>query len=137
VVTTFSARVSRLADRDTLVRPHEERGNTLIIVTEEAKALLSTIEHPEGTVLRLDPVARDPATEQITLSFAPGEPHGDDQIVEQEGEEVLRIAAPVSEQLNGSTMDVVVQEESENGAKRPSVGIAIIRPPGHEPPVSG
>ena len=106
----------------------------MIIVTEEAKALLSTIEHPEGTVLRLDPVAQDQATEQITLSFAPGEPHGDDQIVEQEGEEVLRIAAPVSEVLNGGTMDVVVQE-SENGAERPSVGIGI-RPPGHEPPVS-
>ena len=108
----------------------------MIIVTEEAKALLGTIEHPEGTVLRLDPVAQDQATEQITLSFAPGEPHGDDQIVEQEGEEVLRIAAPVSELLNGSTMDVVVQEESENGAERPSVGIGI-RPPGHEPPTTG
>ena len=106
----------------------------MIIVTEEAKALLSAIEHPQGTVLRLDPVAQDQATEQITLSFAPGEPHADDQIVEQEGEEVLRIAAPVSELLNGSTMDVVVQE-SENGAERPSVGIGI-RPPGHEPPVS-
>jgi iron-sulfur cluster assembly protein len=111
------------------------KGNTLITVTEEAKALLSTIEHPQGTVLRLDPVAQDPATEQITLSFAPGEPHGDDQVVEQEGEEVLRIAAPVSELLNGSTMDVVVQE-SENGAKSPDVGIGI-RPPGHEPSVGG
>jgi iron-sulfur cluster assembly protein len=108
----------------------------LIIVTEEAKALLGTIEHPEGTVLRLDPVAQDQATEQITLSFAPGEPHGDDQIVEQEGEEVLRIAAPVSELLNGSTMDVVVQEVSENGAESPSVGLGI-RPPGHEPSVGG
>ena len=108
----------------------------MIIVTEEAKALLGTIEHPEGTVLRLDPVAQDQATEQITLSFAPGEPHGDDQIVEQEGEEVLRIAAPVSGLLNGSTMDVMVQEESENGAERPSVVIGI-RPPGHEPPTSG
>ena len=89
----------------------------MIIVTEEAKALLSTIEHPEGTVLRLDPVAHDQATGEITLSFAPGEPHGDDQIVEQEGEEVLRIAAPVSELLNGGTMDVMVQEESENGLR--------------------
>jgi iron-sulfur cluster assembly protein len=108
----------------------------LIIVTEEAKALLGTIEHPEGTVLRLDPVAQDQATQQITLSFAPGEPHSDDQIVEQEGEEVLRIAAPVSELLNGSTMDVMVQEESENGAEPPSVVIGI-RPPGHEPSVGG
>ena len=107
----------------------------MIIVTEEAKALLSTIEHPQGTVLRLDPVAQDQATEQITLSFAPGEPHGDDQIVEQDGEEVLRIAAPVSELLNGSTIDMVVQE-SENGAKSPDVGIGI-RPPGHEPSVGG
>jgi iron-sulfur cluster assembly protein len=97
----------------------------LINVTEEAKALLGTFEHPEGTVLRLDPVAQDQATQQITLGFAPGEPQGDDQIVEQEGEEVLRIAAPVSELLNGSTMDVMVQEEeeSENGAERPSVVI--------------
>jgi iron-sulfur cluster assembly protein len=109
----------------------------LIIVTEEAKALLGTIEHPEGTVLRLDPVAQDQSTEQqITLGFAPGEPHSDDQIVEQEGEEVLRIAAPVSELLNGGTMDVMVQEEdSENGAERPSVVIGI-RPPGHDPSVS-
>jgi iron-sulfur cluster assembly protein len=108
----------------------------LIIVTEEAKALLSAIEHPQGTVLRLDPVAQDQATQQITLGFAPGEPHSDDQIVEQEGEEVLRIAAPVSGLLNGSTMDVMVQEESVNGAERPSVVIGI-RPPGHEPPTSG
>jgi iron-sulfur cluster assembly protein len=108
----------------------------LIIVTEEAKALLGTIEHPEGTVLRLDPVAQDQATQQITLGLAPGEPHGDDQIVEQEGEEVLRIAAPVSELLNGGTMDVMVQEESENGAERPTVVIGI-RPPGHEPSVGG
>jgi iron-sulfur cluster assembly protein len=107
----------------------------LIIVTQEAKALLGTIEHPQGTVLRLDPVARDQATEQIALSFAPGEPHDDDQIVEQEGEEVLRIAAPLSELLNGSTMDVMVQE-SENGAESPSVDITI-RPPGHEPWVGG
>ena len=107
----------------------------MIIVTQEAKALLGTIAHPEGTILRLDPVAQDQATEQITLSFAPGEPHGDDQIVEREGEEVLRIAAPVSELLNGSTIDVVVQE-SENGAESPGVGIAI-RPPGHERWVGG
>ena len=110
----------------------------MIIVTEEAKALLGAIERPEGTVLRLDPVAQDQATEQITLGFTPGEPHGDDQIVEQEGEEVLRIAAPVSGLLNGSTMEVMVQEEeeSENGAERPSVVIGI-RPPGHEPSVGG
>jgi iron-sulfur cluster assembly protein len=124
-----------LDDRDTLPTSSRERDNILIIVTQEAKALLGAIEHPEGTVLRLDPVAQDQATEQITLSVAPGEPHGDDQIVEREGEEVLRIAAPVSELLNGSTMDVVVPE-SENGAESPGVGIAI-RPPGHERWVGG
>ena len=107
----------------------------MIIVTQEAKALLGAIEHPQGTVLRLDPVAQDQATEQVTLSFAPGEPHDDDQIVEQEGEEVLRIAAPVSELFNGSTIDVVVPE-SENGAESPSVAIAI-RPPGHKRWVGG
>ncbi len=110
----------------------------MIIVTEEAKALLGTFEHPEGTVLRLDPVAQDQATQQITLGFGPGEPQSDDQIVEQEGEEVLRIAAPVSGLLNGSTMDVMVQEEQENGAERPSVVIGIRPPgPGHEPSVGG
>ncbi len=108
----------------------------MITVTQEAKALLGAIEHPEGTVLRLDPVAQDQATKQITLGLAPGEPQSDDQIVEQEGEEVLRIAAPVSGLLNGSTIDVVVQEESENGAERPSVVIGIRPPgPGHEPSV--
>ena len=124
---------------DPLVRSHDGKGNTLIIVTEEAKALLGTIEHPEGTVLRLDPVGQDQSSteQQITLGFAPGEPQGDDQIVEQEGEEVLRIGAPVSELLNGGTMDVMVQEEeSENGAERPSVVLGI-RPPGQDEPSVG
>src|SRR3712207_7800333 len=69
------------------LRPYEKGTTFMIIVTQEAKALLGTIEHPQGTVLRLDPVAQDRATEQITLSFAPGEPRGDDQIVEQRSEE--------------------------------------------------
>lgn len=104
----------------------------MITVTEEAKALLNTFDSPEGTVLRLDPVDTSQPAQEVTLRFAPGEPESGDQVVEHEGEEVLRVAGRVSELLNGSTMDVVVQEESENGAGGPSVGVGIgILPPGH------
>jgi len=105
----------------------------LITVTEEAKALISAKDTPEGTVLRLDPVNIVRATEEGRIGFAAGEPRDEDQIVEHEGEEVLRIAAPVSGLLSGSTMDVVVQDESENGSDAPSVGISIRSPAGREP----
>ncbi len=47
-------------------------------MTEEAKVLLSsvdlgTLDPAEGAVLRLDPVAYDEVTGELTLSFAPGE----------------------------------------------------------------
>ena len=112
-----------------------QREDDLITVTEEAKALLNTFDSPEGTVLRLDPVDTSQPTEAITLQFAPGEPESGDQVIEHEGEEVLRVAAPVSELLTGSTMDVVLQE-SENGSEGPSVGIGIL-PPGHPQSTEG
>ena len=96
----------------------------MITVTEEARALIGAQDTPEGTVLRLDPVESNPATEEITIRFAPGVAAEDDQVVEHEGEEVLRIAAPVSEQLSGSTLDVVLQE-SENGSDGPRMGLGI------------
>ena len=104
----------------------------MITVTEEAKALIGAQDTPEGTVLRLDPVEMSRATEEIQIGFAAGEPRDDDQVVEHEGEEVLRIGAPVSGLLSGSTMDVVVQDKSENGSDAPSVGIAIRPPTGCE-----
>jgi hypothetical protein len=100
----------------------------LITVTEEAKVLLSTVDlgtldHAEGTVLRLDPVAYDEESRQMTLCFAPGEGRGNDQIVQHGGRQVLRIAGVVSQQLHGSTMDVVVDEDAEGSR---SMGIGII-----------
>jgi iron-sulfur cluster assembly protein len=86
----------------------------LITVTEEAMLLLSafdmsTLDLAEGAVLRLDPVTYDEVTGEITL----GEGKGDDQIVQHGGEQVLRIAGAVSQRLNGSTMDVVVEAQPE------------------------
>jgi hypothetical protein len=65
----------------------------LITVSEEAKMLLSTF---------------DPSTLDST-----GEGKDDDQIVQQNSKQVLRIAGAVSQRLNGSTMDVVVEERPE------------------------
>jgi hypothetical protein len=101
----------------------------LITVTEEAKMLLSTfdpstLDSTAGAVLRLDPVANDEVTGVATLDFAPGEGKDDDQIVQQDGKQVLRIAGAVSQRLNGSIMDVVVEERPE-GTR---MGIGIVPP---------
>jgi iron-sulfur cluster assembly protein len=78
----------------------------MITVTDEAKDLFLNVEHPEGTVLRLDPVVdQNSGTTQIGISA--GEPMSGDQVVEHEGETLLCIAAPVSEALDGSTLDAV------------------------------
>jgi hypothetical protein len=108
--------------------------NVLITVTEEAKVLLSTVDlgtlnSAEGAVLRLDPVAYDEETGEVTLSFAPGDGKGNDQIVQHGGKQVLRIAGAVSQRLNGSTMDVVVEEGPEGSR---SMGIGIV-PPDSDP----
>jgi hypothetical protein len=105
----------------------------LIRVTEEAKILLSTVDmgtldSAEGAVLRLDPESYDEETGEMTLSFAPGDGRGNDQIVQHGGKQVLRIAGAVSQRLNGSTMDVVVDE----GPEGTRMGIGIM-PPGPEP----
>ena len=105
----------------------------MIRVTEEAKLLLSTVDlgaldSAEGTVLRLDPVAYDEVSGEMTLSFAPGDGKGNDQIVQHGGKQVLRIAGTVSQRLNGSTMDVVVEE----GPEGTLMGVGIM-PPGPEP----
>jgi hypothetical protein len=62
------------------------------------------------------------------LNFAPGEGKGNDQIVQHGGKQVLRIAGIVSQRLNGSTMDVVVEE----GLEGTRMGIGIM-PPDPEP----
>jgi hypothetical protein len=105
----------------------------MIRVTEEAKVLLSTVDlgtldSAEEAVLRLDPAAYNEVTGEMTLSFAPGDGKGNDQIVQHMGKQILRIAGAVSQRLNGSIMDVVVDEGPEG--TRMSIGIM---PPGPEP----
>ena len=93
------------------------------------------MDSAEGAVLRLDPAAYDEVSGAMTLSFAPGAGKGNDQIVQHEGKQVkqvLRIAGAVSQPLNGSTMDVVVEEEPEG--TRMSIGIM---PPDPEPLTDG
>ena len=63
-------------------------------------------------------------TGELTLNFAPGEGKADDQIVQHGDQQVLRIAGAVSQRLNGSTMDIVVEERSE-GTR---LGLAIAPP---------
>ena len=88
----------------------------MITVTEEAKELFLNVEHPDGTVLRLDPVV-DQNTGETQIGISAGEPMGDDQVVEHNGESLLHIAAPVSEALDGSILDAVGTPEG------PGIGI--------------
>ncbi len=88
----------------------------MITVTEEAKQLFLNVEHPDGTVLRLEQVV-DPNTGETQIGLSAGEPMSDDQVVEHNGETLLHIAAPVSEALDGSTLDAVDTPEG------PGIGI--------------
>jgi Fe-S cluster assembly iron-binding protein IscA len=77
----------------------------MLMVTAPAKELLRTIEIPDDRALRLEPV------EDGQLGFVAGPPRPDDQVIEDSGEEVLRIAAPVSDQLDGASLDRVETTE--------------------------
>ena len=102
----------------------------MISVTERAKEILREYERLEGTVLRLDPV-NGHLPDEFQVRLATGEPRGDDQVVEHEGEDVLRIARPVSEELNGGTVDLVETLEG------PAIGIHPPLPPGAPPLTDG
>ena len=82
----------------------------MITVTEEARELFQSVEKPEGTVLRLDPVEQDEQG-QTQIGLVAGEPQGDDEVVEHDGQDLLHIAAPVSEALDGASIDKVETEE--------------------------
>jgi hypothetical protein len=104
----------------------------LIRVTEEAKVLLSTVDlgtldSAKGTVLRLPPAAYDEETGEMTLGFVLGDGKGNDQIVPHGGKQVLRITGAVTQRLNGSTMDVVVEEGPE-GTRNMGIGIMLPDP---------
>jgi iron-sulfur cluster assembly protein len=88
----------------------------MITVTEEAKQLFLNVEFPDGTVLRLDPVV-DQNTGETQLGLTAGEPMSGDQVVEHNGVSLLHIASPVSEALDGSTLDAV------NTPEGPGIGI--------------
>ena len=88
----------------------------MITVTRGAKEVLRSYQRPEGTALRLDPVdGHHPA--EFRARLGTGKPRRDDQVVEHDGEELLRIASPVSKKLSGSTLDLVETVEG------PAVGI--------------
>ncbi|HZY65206.1 MAG: hypothetical protein M3N10_05415 [Actinomycetota bacterium] len=89
----------------------------MIEVTEEAKELFLDVDRPEGAVLRLDPVT-DESSGETQIGLGAGEQQDGDQVVEHAGEDVLYIAAPVSEALDGSTLDRVETPEG------PGIGIA-------------
>jgi iron-sulfur cluster assembly protein len=95
----------------------------MITVTEEAKELFLNVEHPDDTVLRLDPVV-DQNTGETQIGISAGQPMSDDQVVEHNGESLVHIAAPVSKALDGSTLDAV---DTPDG---PGIGITT---PGSTP----
>jgi iron-sulfur cluster assembly protein len=78
----------------------------MITVTEEAKELFLSVDNPDDTVLRLDPMV-DQNTGETQISISAGEPRNDDQVVEHDGEAVLHIAGLLSQALDGSTLDTV------------------------------
>src|ERR1700730_898974 len=77
----------------------------MLTVSAPAKELLRTIEIPDDRALRLDPV------EGGQLRFFAGAPHPDDQVVRESGEEVLRVAGVISDQLDGHSLERVETPE--------------------------
>ena len=73
----------------------------MLTVTAPAKELLRTIDIPDDRALRLEPV------EGGQLGFVAGQPRPDDQVVEESGQEVLRIDGVISDQLDGASLDRV------------------------------
>src|ERR671913_1439613 len=93
----------------------KEKG--MITVTEEAKERFLNVDYPDDTVLSLDSVV-DQNTGMTEIGISVSEPMSDDQVVEHDGEAVLHIAGPVSEALDGSTLDAV------NTPEGPGIGIS-------------
>jgi iron-sulfur cluster assembly protein len=94
----------------------------MIAVIEEAKELFLDVEHPEGTVLCLDPVV-DQNIGETQIGISAGEPQAGDQGIEQDMETLLHIAAPVREALDGSTLNVVETPEGSGiGITTPDPG---------------
>jgi iron-sulfur cluster assembly protein len=99
----------------------------VITVTEDARDLFREVDNPDGTVLRLDPVTAEGVTAETQVRLGIGEPKNNDQVVQHEGEDLLRIARSLSEALNGSAIDLV------ETLKGPALAI---KPPDNRLPVS-
>lgn len=80
----------------------------MVTVTETAIeyliAMADANEHPEGTVLRLEP-----SGQQLAFTFGPPEP-GDD-VIQKDGQDVLHISEVLIEPLDGAIMDTVETPE--------------------------
>lgn len=77
-------------------------------------------------MLRLDPV-NEHRLGEIQFRLAAGAPRSDDQVIEHEGDILLRIARPLSEELNGSSIDLVETLEG------PAIGLKPPPEPGPLP----
>ncbi|MFZ0215159.1 MAG: hypothetical protein WAM30_04375 [Candidatus Dormiibacterota bacterium] len=87
-------------------------------VTPSAKELLQAIELREDGVLRLD------ALDGGELGFVAGSPKPDDQVVEEQGQGLLHIAAPVSQRYDGHELDRVdTPQGPELTIGRPNEGV--------------
>jgi iron-sulfur cluster assembly protein len=98
----------------------------VITVTEDARDLFREVDNPDGTVLRLDPVTAEGVTAETQVRLGIGEPKNNDQVVQHEGEDLLRIARPLSEALNGSAIDLVeILEGPALAIKPPDNGLPV------------
>ena len=77
----------------------------MLAVSVPAREMLRDVELPEDRVLRLEPQNGG----GLTFVAGPAEP--DDQVVEEEGREVLHVAGPVAQQLDGQVLDRVETPE--------------------------
>ncbi len=75
----------------------------MITVIQEAKVFFLNVEHPEGTVLRLNPMM-DQNTGEAQIGISVGEPRSYDQVVEHDGGNLLHIEASVSKMLSISNL---------------------------------
>ena len=81
----------------------------MVKVTDAAIDLLAQIEKPEEKVLRLEP---DLAAGALALQL--GTPRLGDEVVERAGTDVLHVSGAVSQELDGTVIDVV---ETESGKR--------------------
>ncbi len=73
----------------------------MLTVTKSARNVLQGLDHPMGTVLRLEPVS---AGDKIGL--VAGEAAADDQVIEEAGADLLHVPSTLATVLEGSTIDV-------------------------------